>query len=75
MPPIKKSIGEYKNNVRDGQGFLVFKGDTIKSGIWKKNKFTKKIKLKNVTRYIKMTYPKYKKSKQKKMKLLLIQIL
>ena len=55
--------GEYKNNVRDGQGFLVFKGDTIKSGIWEKNKFTKKIKLKNVTRYIKMTYPKYKKSK------------
>ena len=55
--------GEYKNSVRDGQGFLVFRGDTIKSGIWKKNKFTKKIKLKNVTRYIKMTYPKYKKSK------------
>ena len=55
--------GEYKNNIRNGQGFLVFKGDTIKSGIWEKNKFIKKIKLKNVTRYIKMTYPKYKKSK------------
>ena len=33
---VKSFIGEFKNNIRDGLGFIVFRGDTIKSGIWKK---------------------------------------
>jgi len=55
--------GEFKNNIRDGQGFIVFRGDTIKSGVWKNDQFLKKIRLKNVTRHLKMAYPKYKKTK------------
>ena len=55
--------GEFKNNIRDGQGFIVFRGDTIKSGIWKNDQFIKKIRLKNVSRHLKATYPKYKKTK------------
>ena len=55
--------GEFKNNIRDGQGFIVFRGDTIKSGIWKNDQFLKKIRLKNVTRNLKTIYPTYKKTK------------
>jgi len=55
--------GEFNNNIRDGQGYIVFRRDTIKSGIWKADKFIKKIRLKNVTRYLRATYPSYKKTK------------
>ena len=55
--------GEFKDNIRDGQGYLIFRGDTIKSGIWRGDKFVKKIRLKNVSRHLRATYPAYKKTK------------
>ena len=55
--------GEFKNNIRDGKGYIIFRRDTIKSGIWKADKFIKKIRLKYVTRYLRATYPSYKKTK------------
>ena len=55
--------GEFKNNIRDGQGYIVFRGDTIKSGVWRGDKFIKKIRLKNVNRHLRATYPDYKKTK------------
>jgi len=55
--------GEFKNNIRDGRGYIVFRGDTIKSGLWQGDKFIKKIRLKNVTRYLKANHPSYKKTK------------
>jgi len=55
--------GEFKNNIRNGQGFVVFQDDTIQSGLWLNDKFLKKIRLKNVKRHLKATYPKYKKTK------------
>ena len=54
--------GEFKNNIRDGKGYIIFRRDTIKSGIWKADKFIKKIRLKYVTRYLRATYPSYKKT-------------
>ena len=56
-------VGEFKNNIRDGKGYLIFKNDTIKSGMWKKDKFIKKIRLKNVLRHLNTHYPSYKKPK------------
>ena len=55
--------GEFKNNIRDGQGYIVFRGDTIKSGLWQGDKFIKKIRLKHVTRHLKANHPSYKKTK------------
>ena len=55
--------GEFKNNIRDGLGYIVFRGDTVKSGVWKGTKFTKKIRLRNVTRQLRAHYPSYKKTK------------
>ena len=40
--------GEFKNNIRDGKGYIVFRGDTTKSGVWLADKFIKKERLKNV---------------------------
>jgi hypothetical protein len=55
--------GEFKNNKRDGKGYVIFRDDTTKSGIWLGDKFVKKDRLKNVTRYLQATYPYYKKTK------------
>ena len=55
--------GEFKNNIRDGKGYIVFRGDTIKSGIWRGDEFIKKIRLKNVNRHLRTTYPAYQKTK------------
>ena len=55
--------GEFKNNKRDGKGYVIFRDDTTKSGTWLGDKFVKKDRLKNVTRYLQATYPSYKKSK------------
>jgi len=55
--------GEFKNNKRDGRGYVIFRDDTTKSGTWLGDKFVKKDRLKNVTRYLQATYPSYKKSK------------
>ena len=55
--------GEFKNNKRDGKGYVVFRDDTTKSGNWLGDKFVKKDRLKNVTRYLHATYPSYKKTK------------
>ena len=55
--------GEFKNNIRNGRGLIVFRGDTIKSGIWQDDEFIKKIRLKNVTRYLKANHPSYNKTK------------
>jgi hypothetical protein len=56
--------GEFKNNKRDGKGYVIFRDDTTKSGIWLGDKFVKKDRLKNVTRYLQATYPYYKKTKK-----------
>ena len=56
-------IGEFKNNIQDGRGYIIFRGDTTKSGTWLADKFIKKERLKNVKRHLKSTYPKYKKIK------------
>ena len=55
--------GEFKNNKRDGKGYVIFRDDTTKSGTWLGDKFVKKDRLKNVTRYLQATYPSYKKTK------------
>ena len=56
--------GEFKNNIRNGKGYLVVRGDTTKSGIWFADKFIKKERLKSVKRHLEATYPKYKKTKK-----------
>ena len=56
-------IGEFKNNIQDGRGYIIFRGDTTKSGTWLADKFIKKERLKNVKRHLRSTYPKYKKIK------------